>query len=327
MEDKSGVGLHKRRTESNGKCVCSSTLCSLAGSGSRHLNCHPHLWFVQRFKQGQFVVPVEGCFHCSEEQMTGRWMRTNGLRLTQLNSKSCFFLNASCSVLVSVTLRDQRNNLNLRKKKTFLLIRHRLMRTKCWPCGTTQHLRFAQKNTVLLCFTFSLNWNLYFFEYAPEYKKNQIRWKSNPFLEGQHLCVCFCVCVRVAWHSGKALGALACVSPLSPKECVSCKWRWYQPCPSVSVCVSLCVWVRVFREGRVRSDMSGLESQQTSSEFFLFPFCGNTHHHWDTHTHSRPETLGDVPGSRIRQQLTDFRLQTTESGPSTSQSLKSTLTY
>lgn len=73
--------------------------------------------------------------------------------------------------------------------------------------------------------------------------------------------------------------------------------------------------------------MSGLESQQTSSEFFLFPFCGNTHHHWDTHTHSRPETLGDVPGSRIRQQLTDFRLQTTESGPSTSQSLKSTLTY
>lgn len=220
MEDKSGVGLHKRRTESNGKCVCSSTLCSLAGSGSRHLNCHPHLWFVQRFKQGQFVVPVEGCFHCSEEQMTGRWMRTNGLRLTQLNSKSCFFLNASCSVLVSVTLRDQRNNLNLRKKKTFLLIRHRLMRTKCWPCGTTQHLRFAQNNTVLLCFTFSLNWNLYFFEYAPEYKKKSDSVKIQPFPgRTASLCVflCMCACSLTFRESPGSSGL--CVSTQSQGMC------------------------------------------------------------------------------------------------------------
>lgn len=195
MEDKSGVGLHKRRTESNGKCVCSSTLCSLAGSGSRHFNCHPHLWFVQRFKQGQFVVPVEGCFHCSEEQMTGRWMRTNGLRLTQLNSDSCCFLNVSCSVLVSVTLRDRRNNLNLRKKKPFLLIRHRLMRTKCRPGGTTLHLRFAKNNTVLLCFTFSLNWNQYFYRI-----QKKIRFGENPTLSWKDsisVCVSVYVCVEL----------------------------------------------------------------------------------------------------------------------------------
>lgn len=220
MEDKSGVGLHKRRTESNGKCVCSSTLCSLAGSGSRHLNCHPHLWFVQRFKQGQFVVPVEGCFHCSEEQMTGRWMRTNGLRLTQLNSKSCFFLNASCSVLVSVTLRDQRNNLNLRKKKNFPPDKTPANANKMLAWWDNAAFAICSKKHRLTVLHFFFELKSIFFWICARIQKKSDSVKIQPFPgRTASLCVflCMCACSLTFRESPGSSGL--CVSTQSQGMC------------------------------------------------------------------------------------------------------------
>lgn len=153
---------------------------------------------------------------------------------------------------------------------------------------------------------------------------------SDPTLFPRYnICVCFCVLLNFQgnpWQPWHVRLCSFCFQRNGAVECAGCKCRWYQPCQGLIECMCVCV----FREGRVRSNMSGLESQETSTESLLFTFLCNTRHHLDTwlsthtYTHSALKQLSGWTCVRqtIRYgcDLTGFGIQT-ENASSSSQSL------